>query len=518
MPRFVSAVATPHELATLVAKTVLADEESGRNAVDAAVTASLLLSVLLPHACGPGGDLFALVWDGGQLHALDASGGAPAAATPEAITALTGRHAIDPFGPHAVTVPGAVDGWSTLLERFGTVSFSEAAYNAIGQARLGVDVPERGLAPFARGRERFGHRSGWAGVYGRVPETRHLLQPRLGRLFELLADEGRDAFYRGQVAHDIVATLRREEGLLRTDDLAGHRSRWVTPLRAPYRDVEVVELPPPTQGVSALEALRIVDAAGPLPPDGDARLHLLVEAAKAALADRGEHVGDPEAMRLDPEELLADGWVRRRLDVIDPDRASAPPPARPLPGGTVALCAADERGQMVCIVQSNFMPFGSGIVVPEWGLVLHNRGAFFRLDPDHPDAIGPGKRPLHTLIPAAVLRDGRPQLVLGTMGGDAQAQIHLQVITRFVDDGVPLHDALASPRWTVDPWLWSVSAEEGFPAGTVDALRRRGHEVTVGGPDDAFGHANAIAVVDDGYVAASDPRTFGAADGHDDGH
>jgi gamma-glutamyltranspeptidase/glutathione hydrolase len=347
--------------------------------------------------------------------------------------------------------------------------------------------------------------------YGGVGAGTHLRQPGAARLVGRLAADGPDGFYRGPVADAVASAVQDAGGGLRADDLAAHVGEWCDPLVVPYRDVAVAELPPPTQGVTVLEALRVLDGVD-LPDDPVARTHLLVEVVKVVLADRDEHVGDPDAMRVPPHALLADDYVRERRARVDPGRATDPPPGRPQRGDTAYLCVADADGLLVSLIQSNFAGFGSGVFVPDWGINLHNRGASFSLDPSHVNVYAPGKRPLHTLIPALALRDGAPWLVFGTMGGDAQAQVHVQLLAALVDDRATPEAAVATPRWRVDPGTWRVHLEERVDAAVVEGLRALGHRTRAAPAfDSAMGHAHAIRVEPHGYLAASDPRSEGAA-------
>src|SRR5918994_1266008 len=296
-------------------------------------------------------------------------------------------------------------------------------------------------------------------------------------------------------------------GLMTTLDLAEHRGEWVEPLSARYRDVDVLELPPNTQGVAVLEALRILDELGPLPPDGLDRQHRLIEVTKLALADRDAHVTDPEHMRIDPAQLLSTSWVRERAALFDPTRAREPGRVRSIDSGTAYLCAADRGGMLVSLIQSNFLGFGSGLTVPKWGINLHDRGATFSLHDGHPNVVAPRKRTLHTLIPALALRDGAPWLAFGTMGGHGQAQTHVQRLARVVDDRDDVQSAISAPRWLVDLNDWSVTAEDRFTAEVFDGLAERGHRVArVPAFAQSMGHAHAIEVVPGGFASATDPR------------
>ena len=349
-------------------------------------------------------------------------------------------------------------------------------------------------------------------MYGDVAADTWLRQPALARTIETLAADGPDAYYRGPIGDGIVATLGEHGAAMAADDLAGHAGEWVDPLHAAYRDVDVVELPPPTQGVTPLEALRLLDGI-PLPPDGPARQHLLIEALKLALSDRDRWVSDPAAMPHPADRLLDEAYVASRRVDLRADTAGRPAPGVPQPGGTAYLCAADHDGLLVSLIQSNFLHFGAGVHVPAWGVNLNNRGFSFSLDATRVNAFAPAKRPLHTLIPAMALRDGRPSFVFGSMGGDAQPGVHVQLLAHLVDDHADPAAALAAPRWRVDPGRWRVRAESRFGTPFADALRALGHRV-VDAPayDPDMGHAHVIRVDHDGgYTAAADPRSEGLA-------
>lgn len=501
-------VASPHHLASAAGARVLA---AGGNALDAAIAANLVLGVVTPYHCGPGGDVLALVWDG-EPHAFTGIGAAPAAATVDAVRARVDSDAIPPTGPFGITVPGAVEGWFALLERFGSRSFGALASTAVALARDGFVPSDVGAAAFRASRERFAGMDAWQRVFGAVDVDRPLVRPRLADLLERMADQGPDGFYTGRVAQDIAAAVQEAGGLMTPDDLAGHAGQWVAPLSGSFRDLTVLELPPPTQGVTALTLLGIVDALGPLPADEAARIHLLLEAAKLALADRDAHLADPSSMEMATDALLAPGRLEAMAHGIDPDQATNWPPRRPDVGGTAYLCAADRDGLLVSLIQSNYHGFGSGVVVPHWELPLHDRGSAFSLDASHPNAIAPGRRPRHTLIPAMALRDGAPWLVFGTMGGEAQALVHLQVLSGLVDRGEDPAAALAAPRWVVAPSDGTVVLEPQLEPLT-GPLAARGHRVATaqGG---LFGHAHAIRIDAHGYLAASEPRTESAVIGH----
>ena len=501
-------VASPHYLASSTGLAVLA---SGGNALDAAIATNLTLGVVTPYLCGYGGDLFALVWKDGAVFAYNGSGRAPAAASLDAVRRAVGNDRIPEVGPHSVTVPGAVEAWFALLERFGTMWFGDLVRQARRYAHQGFPVTAKAERSIARARQRFADSPDWTALYGRATRGELLRQPGLARTIDMLSTDGPDAYYRGQIGQAVVDHVRSLGGLLEEEDLADHRGEWVDPITAGYRGVEILELPPNTQGITVLEALRIVEANGALPPDGPDRHHLLIEAMKLALADRDAYVTDAAEMGRPAEDLMADHWISERARRTDPRRAAKPMPGRAAVGGTAYMCAADADGMLVSLIQSNWMGFGSGITVPDWGINLQNRGSYFSLDPGHVNVIAPRKRTLHTLIPAMAVRDGHPWLVFGSMGGDGQAQTHLQLLTRIIDDGEDVQRAIAAPRWLVSPGDWMVLAESRFDPAWLADLRERGHHISLAGEVDAvMGHAHAILVEDSGFAGATDPRAEGA--------
>lgn len=516
------AVASPHHLASAAGQAVLAD---GGNAVDAAVAANLVLAVVTPYHCGVGGDLLAIVWDGTPNGVLSV-GRAPQGATPQQVRAaieaghgdpevsLPGTGGMPTFGALPVTVPGATGGWFHLLERWGSRSFGALSATARRLAADGFPVSPYAARYPERARAHLADQPGWEQSFGRMRAGERFVQPELAATLEALAEQGPDGVYRGPIAEAIVATLQQHGSAMSLEDLAAHAPTDVTPLSGRYRDVEVLELPPPAQGVTALTALGIVDALGPLPDDPRLATHLQVEAVRLAMADRQDHLADPDVMRTRPQDLLDGERLRAMAAQLDPERAGNWPPPRPQPGGTAYLCAADGDGLLVSLIQSNFVGFGSGVVVPGTGIGLQDRGAAFSLDPDAPSAIGPGRQPPHTLIPALALREERPWLVFGTMGGDAQPQIHLQLLSQLLDRGMDLQEALDAPRFVVDVADGSVQVESRASTGTVAGLTERGQEVVWIDPFDArAGHAHAIEVAPHGYAGGFDPRSEGAVTG-----
>ena len=505
-------VATPHYLASNAGLAMLA---SGGNAVDAALAANLVLGVVTPYMCGVGGDLLAIVWDG-DVNAYRGVGRAPAGATLDAVRQQSGSGTMPTFGPHPCTVPGAVDGWFTLLDRWGTRSFAEVSAAAVAYAEDGFPLTRRGAWFFRNNGvvlEHFGLPD-FSNYYGAPAEGTWLRQPELARTLRTLGADGPDAYYRGAIGDAIAERLQRAGGFMTTDDLAAHAGAWVKPLRATVRDTEVLELPPPTQGVAALEALLIAHGFD-LGADGPDREHLLIEAMKLALADRDVYVGDPDAMSAPADRFLADDWIDDRRGRIDPERAQQFAPRLTPQGGTIYMNTADRDGLLVSLIQSNFFGAGCGLRVDEWGINLHNRGSGFNLDDGHPNAFGPKKMPLHTLIPGLALRDGRPWLVFGSEGGHGQAQTHLQILTRMLVDGADPQAAITAPRFTIDPDTGRVAIEDHLDPEWIEDLRRRGHEIDVvtahrHGP----GIAHAIECLDPGYRAGSDPRAEGGVAGH----
>jgi gamma-glutamyltranspeptidase/glutathione hydrolase len=504
-------VATPHYLASAAGAAMLAD---GGNAVDAGVAANLVLGVVTPYMCGVGGDLLAMVWDG-AVHAYRGVGRAPSGATATAVCAQSGENTMPVFGPHPVTVPGGVDGWFTLLGKWGTRSFGEVAATALRYAEHGFPLTHRGAWFFNAAGDLFSHfgLNDIRDYYAAQVSAGWVTQPELAHTLRTLADEGPDAYYRGPIGAAIADRLQEAGGFMTADDIRAHHGDWVEPLRAEFRGVEVLEMPPPTQGMTALEALRILDGLD-LGEDSAERQHLLIESVKLALADRNAHLGDPEAMRVKPADLLTDDWIKRRRAEIDPKRAGTFAPYPGPDGGTIYMCTADRDGLLVSLIQSNFTGFGSGLRVPEWGINLHNRGSAFVVDEQHPNCIGPRKMPLHTLIPALALRRGKPWLVFGTEGGHGQAQTHTQLLVRMIVDGDDPQAALSAPRFTVDPGSGLVAIEDHMDAEWIADLEQRGHTINVvEGYRHGPGIAHAIECLPRGYRAASDPRAEGGTAG-----
>ncbi len=518
-------VATPHYLASQAGLRILQD---GGSAVDAAVAANAVLQVVYPHNCAAGGDAFWIIYDPRERRpvALNGSGRAPAAAE---LSRLRDRGLVDMpvHGPLPVTVPGAVDSWYEALHRYGRLDVARILAPAIAYA-------EDGFPASLKLCQAIGEEAGLLALSpaaaevllpaGRVPRPGQVLYNRdLAATYRLLAREGRDAFYRGALAERIAATIQELNGLLTLDDLASHTSDWVEPLSTSYRGYDVYESPPNSQGLTALIALSVVDGFDltAMPPRGVEWQHLLVEATRLALADRDAHLTDPAAMRVAISDLLGAEHVAAQRASVDRARAAPVQPSDyPPRGDTIYLCAVDRDGQCASLIQSLYYTFGSGIMVPGTGLLLQNRGAYFSLRADHPNAIAPRKRTLHTLMPAMMLRDGHPVLVFGAMGGDGQAQTHLQLVANIVDAGLDVQQAIDAPRWFSGAALPGhgpapLLMEDRFAPELRAGLRAWGHEVVpLGSWEELMGHAQAIALHQNGVLAGgADPRGDGSAVG-----
>lgn len=512
-------VASPHYLASSAGLAVLAD---GGIALDAAIATNLVLGVVAPYMCGYGGDLFALIWSGAPersggangLFGYNGSGRAPSEATLDAVRAAAGSDRMPGSGPLSVTVPGAVEGWFTLLERFGTKSFAQLAEPAVWYARDGFPLSAKAAGYIGASAAVYDGdwATEWRSIYAEARAGEPLRQPGLARTIDALRNDGPDAYYRGPVGEAIAAALRAHGGLMTPQDLVEHTGNRVVPLSTTYRGVEIFELPPNSQGLTALEALNILEAMDFGTRGAASREHIFIEALKLALADRNAYVTDPDAMQLQASKLISKEWARRRRADIDPDRASAPAPGRAAKGGTVYLCAADADGMLVSLIQSNYVGFGSGVTVPEWGINLQNRGAYFSLNPEHINVVAPRKRTMHTLMPGMAFRDGKPWLVFGTMGGDGQAQTHVDFLSHVIDDGYDIQEAIDAPRWVISPADWSIAAESRIGDSVLRTLQIMGHRIEAVGPyETRMGHAHAIEVDEHGYAAATDPRAEGAA-------
>ena len=500
----------------LAAEAGLSALRKGGNAVDAALATAIALTVVEPTMNGIGSDAFAIVWDGDRLHGLNASGRAPKALTPERFEGLDRMPAI---GWDPVTVPGAVSAWAALSERLGKLPFAELFTDTIRYAREGYLVSPITATGWAGSRTRYAEFPSFGDTFlpgGRPPPPGELFRaPDHAETLATIAETRGEAFYRGSLAEKIAVHARATGGLMTEEDLAAHEPEWVTPMAQGYRGYELNEIPPNGQGLAALIALGILghfDIAQ-YPIDSADSVHLQVEATKLAFAEAHRHIADPAWMDVPPQALLEAGFLAQRAGEIDMARAGFPESALPTAPGTVYLTAADAGGMMVSYIQSNYMGFGSGIVIPGTGIALQNRGACFTLEPGHPNRVAGGTRPYHTIIPGFVTRAGQPVMSFGVMGGHMQPQGHLQMMVRIFDYGQNPQAASDGPRWRVeeDFGLW---LEPGFGPAVIQELRRRGHTVHADAGPGRFGGAQLIYRMDDGYCAGTDWRKDGQAVGY----
>lgn len=492
--------------------------QAGGNAVDAAVAAAMVLTVVEPTGCGIGSDAFAIVSAPDGLHGLNASGRAPAAWTADR---YKGLDAMPQKGWDSVTVPGAVSAWVTLSRRFGKLPFAQLAAPAIEYARYGFPVSPIIARLWKLGGEKLGDQPGFAECFlpgGRAPFAGEIFRSAAhADTLEAIADTEGEAFYRGELARRIAAHAREHGAALTEDDLAAHQPDWCGTVSQRFGDAVVHEIPPNGQGIAALMALGMLDElhVGDRPVDDVDTVHLSIEAMKLALADVYQHNADIDHMHCTPAQMLDPAYLAERARLIDPQRAGDPGHGQPRPGGTVYLAAGDASGMMVSFIQSNYMGFGSGVVVPDTGISLQNRGHGFSLASGHANEVRGGKRPSHTIIPAFATRaDGSPLMAFGVMGGPMQSQGHVQMALRVLRYGQNPQAAADAARWRVTGGR-GVALEPGVEASVVDALRARGHEVTVEPGDGvfAFGGAQLVMRNDTGnaYVGGSDPRKDGQA-------
>jgi gamma-glutamyltranspeptidase / glutathione hydrolase len=509
--------ATSHPRASLAAVEVLRE---GGNAVDAAIAAVAVLCVVEPHMTGIGGDCFALIAKPGldRPIALNAAGRAPAAAT-AAWLAKSGLARIEPTSPHSVTVPGAVDGWTRLAADYGTIPLSRLLEPAVELAEQGFAVSPRVAADWALHEARISHHAGAkAHLFkdGRVPREGEVIRfPALARTLRIIAKEGREGFYAGEVAEDIVTELNALGGLHTLEDFAAQRAGYVAPISVTYRGLELWELPPSNQGIVALMVLKMLERLRlPEEPVSVARYHVQVEAARLAFAMRDTFVADPEMADVPVMHLLSDAVLDELASRVDRSRRREDLGRLPEPPGsdTVYLAIVDEGGMAVSFINSLYDNFGSGIVTRKTGVVLHNRGKAFVCDPGHRNCIAPRKRPMHTLVPAMVLKDGKPHMVFGVMGAHFQPMGHVYVMTNMFHYGMDAQTAIDTPRVFFDGD--TVLAEEGVPAPVVAGLKALGHQVAA--PRMPWGGAQAVVIdaANEVLVGASDPRKDGMALGY----
>lgn len=509
------AVATSQPLAAQAGMAML---QNGGNAVDAAIATAIALTVVEPTSNGIGSDAFALVWADGKLHGMNASGRAPAGLTIDVCRAA-GHQVIPDFGWLPVTVPGAVSSWADVHGRFGRLPFEALFAPAIHLAERGFPaspVVARSWLAAAQAYRKAAlpELDSWFATFTNEGTT-----PRIGDIVRLpdhattlrkIAASGGRSFYEGELAEAIDSYARATGGVLRGEDLAAHRGNWVNPISTNYRGFDVWEIPPNGQGITALMALNILegfDTAGL--EDSGRSWHLQIEAMKLAFADAFAYVADPDHADVPTRGMLDKIYAESRRALIG-EEASDPVPGDPPRGGTVYLCTADGDGQMVSFIQSNYQGFGSGIVVPGTGIALQNRGANFSLAPEHPNALAPGKRPYHTIIPGFLTRDGEAVGPFGVMGGFMQPQGHTQVVVRTVDQLLHPQATLDAPRWRWDSGR-QVAVESSTPTAIIEDLRARGHDVRIDPERSAFGRGQIIWKIGDALVAASETRADGQA-------
>src|SRR5215475_7658350 len=510
-------VVSSQPLATLAGVRVLMD---GGNAIDAAVATAAVLGVVEPSSLGIGGDAFALFYSAKEktLKALDASGRSPYAASLD-FCRKNGFKGMPQRGIHSVTVPGAVHGWSMLLGAYGTMLLGEILRAAIQYCEEGFPVAELTAEAWHESEDSLKNDEGAAInylVHGRAPRVGEIFKnPRMAKTLRQIAAEGPDVFYKGDIAEKIVRCSEKKGGLFTVNDFADHRSDWVEPITANYRGYDIYELPPATHGFVALEVLKVlegIDLTAMGAQSADA-LHLMIESKKLAFADRDRYLADRDFMKVSVNDLYSAKRVEALRALIQTERAASELEATPLVADTEYLAAADGKGNLVSFIQSNFMGFGSGVVEPETGIILQNRGHLFSLDESHPNCIGPHKRCVHTLMPGLIMKGGKPFAALGLKGGHVQPQVQVQIITNLIDFGMTIQEAIAAARFNHLEGA-KVGFEPGIPESTVQELKRRGHQVVSGNPE-SFGGAHAIMIHPESgaFIGGSDPRKGGSAIG-----
>ena len=518
-------VSTSHPLAAQAGLRMML---KGGSAVDAAIAAAATLTITEPVSNGLGSDAFCILWDGQQLHGLNASGKAPQSWSPDYFKRKYGADVAAPpkRGFDSVTVPGAVSSWVALSERFGKLPFADLMEPAIDIAERGYLLPVVVQQKWAAATPELQPMPGFAESFlpwGRAPDVGELFQFKAAaRGLRAIAQSKGQAFYGGEIAQAIERFSAQHGGTLTAKDFADYRPEWVTPIAQNYRGYTLHEIPPNGQGIAALIALGILehfDVAG-LPVDGVDSQHLQIEAMKLAFADVYRYVADPSAMEVTPAQMLDPAYLASRAQLIQMNKAQDFGAGNPVKGGTIYLTAADENGMMVSFIQSNYMGFGSGCVEPEFGVSLQNRGHGFNVQSgglNPANLVAPGKRPFHTIIPAFLTKDGQPVMSYGVMGANMQPQGHMQTLVRMLDYGQNPQAACDAPRWRYNAG-YSINVEADMNAQTVQGLAQRGHHMDVINDSyQDFGAGQFIWRMGDpkvqGYVAASDSRRDGQAVG-----
>ncbi len=514
-------VASAHPLATLTGIEVL---KAGGTAADAAVAVNAVLGVTQPHCCGVGGDLFCLYYEAStrRVHFLVGAGRSGSRASVDEL-GRRGLSRVPTIGPAAVSVPGCARAWAMLLERFGTRPLLELLAPAIHVAEHGFPAT-RLLSQVTQEVSETPTDPEWARIFtpgGQAPRLGELVVQRdLAATLRAIVSEGPDVVYRGPVARAIAARLEAD-GFLTEEDLARHDGEWAEPLCTTYRGVTVYETGLPTQGIAALLALNLLEGfdLGRMPLHSTDHLHILIEMIKLAYADRDRWVADPHATRLPVEGLLSKRYAVRRRSAFDPKKAQSYAAGDPA-GDTTGFVIADARGNLISVTQSLFHLYGSGVVPPGTGIVLHNRGTYFNTDPRHPNCLAPRQRPFHTLIASIVTRDERPVMGFATMGSNGQALFHAQVLPNVLDHGLDIQEAIERPRFLLGPFTPDepvdvIRVESRIPVRTIRALERRGHTIKMEREFfQKMGHAHGIVVRDGILMGGADPRGDGAALGY----
>ncbi len=503
-------VSAAHPLGALAGVNVL---QRGGNAMDAAIAMAAVMQVVEGPMTGVGGDMFMLYYSAkdGKITALNGSGRAPAAATAERIRGM-GHASIPPFHGLAVSVPGALEGWVTALERYGTMKMADLLQPAIEHAEKGFPVYRTLFDLYqTSGRQSLPQNADSVRTYyidGQPPRIGEMLvQKNLAESFRKIAAGGRDVFYRGELGRKMVQAVQAAGGLLTMQDLEEHRGEWTEPISTTYRGYTIVEFPPPTQGVALLEQLNILEGydVKALGPNSPAFVHLQVEAVKQAFADRDRYVTDPSRVAVPAKGLSSKAYAAALRARINPDRASPPAPGDPLPHNTTYFAVVDKEGNAVSFINSLRNPFGSGITAGDTGILLQNRAQDFSLDPNHVNRIEPRKRTMHTLNPAMVLKDGKLYMVIGCAGAHQQTQGINQVLVNHLDFGMGIQEAIEAPRWAVvGP---NVHVEARMPEAVRKALEDRGHKVVVGRTQFATCHAVIVDPATGARMGGAESRT-----------
>ena len=520
-------VATSHPLATQIGLDIL---KQGGTAVDAAIAANIALGLMEPTGNGIGGDLFAIIWDAqsNKLHGLNASGPAPMNLSIDYFE-QQGLKKIPAYGPLPVTVPGAVDGWVKLHEKFGKLKFKSLFEPTIEYAEKGFPITETIAYYLDKSQKRFENYSNFSEVWiknGRMPQKGEIFKnPQLANTLRIIAEKGRAGFYEGEIAQTMANFVQAQGGFLTYDDLAGFHSEWTQPVSSNYRGYDVWELPPNGQGIAALQLLNILENYD-LKKMGlfsSEYIHLFTEAKKIVFADRAKYYADPNFSNIPVNELISKSYAKERAKLINLDKASKANDAGILKSGdTIYLTVADKFGNMVSLIQSNYRGMGSGMMPTGLGFMLQDRGELFSLDKNHKNALEGGKRPFHTIIPAFVTKDGKPFISFGVMGGATQPQAHAQIIINMIDFGLNLQEAGDAPRIVhsgssqptgeVMTDGGSLSIESGFGKQIEQELSNKGH--TIKYQKGVFGGYQAIMFKDGVYYGASETRKDGQAAGY----